>query len=137
MNIAAERPVECSPGCASRSTSSTLPRGARRHASEAPAMPAPNTATSNSLIREFSHERILVVHGGNGQVTMAASRSTKTAVPDPARMGLRLREIRKAHGLTLKELSQRSGVALSTLSKMELGQITVSYEKLAAAARGL
>jgi transcriptional regulator with XRE-family HTH domain len=52
-------------------------------------------------------------------------------------MGLRLREIRKAHGLTLKEVSQRSGVALSTLSKMELGQITVSYEKLAAVARAM
>lgn len=68
---------------------------------------------------------------------MAASKSRKTAVPDRVRMGLRLREIRKAHALTLKDLSQRSGVALSTLSKMELGQITVSYEKLAAAARAL
>jgi transcriptional regulator with XRE-family HTH domain len=70
-------------------------------------------------------------------VSMAASRSSKGALPDRVRMGLRLREIRKAHRLTLKELSQRSGVALSTLSKMELGQITVSYEKLAAAARAL
>jgi len=68
---------------------------------------------------------------------MVASRSKKTTVPDRVRMGLRLREIRKAHALTLKELSQRSGVALSTLSKMELGQISVSYEKLAAAARAL
>lgn len=58
-------------------------------------------------------------------------------MPDRVRMGLRLRQIRKAHALTLKDLSQRSGVALSTLSKMELGQITVSYEKLAAAARAL
>jgi transcriptional regulator with XRE-family HTH domain len=68
---------------------------------------------------------------------MAASRSRKAAVPDRVRMGQRLREVRKAHALTLKALSQRSGVALSTLSKMELGQITVSYDKLAAAARAL
>jgi transcriptional regulator with XRE-family HTH domain len=59
------------------------------------------------------------------------------AVPDRARMGERLREIRKRRRLTLKALSERSGVALSTLSKIELGQISVSYEKLAAAARAL
>ncbi|UVL73444.1 helix-turn-helix domain-containing protein [Pseudomonas protegens] len=39
--------------------------------------------------------------------------------------------------LSLKQLSERSGVALSTLSKMELAQVSVSYEKLAAAARAL
>ena len=52
-------------------------------------------------------------------------------------MGERLRAIRKAQRLTLKALSARSGVALSTLSKIELGQISVSYEKLAAVARAL
>ncbi|WP_260602620.1 helix-turn-helix domain-containing protein [Variovorax sp. MHTC-1] len=52
-------------------------------------------------------------------------------------MGERLRSIRKAGKLTLKELSVRSGVALSTLSKMELGQISISYEKFAAVARAL
>jgi len=56
---------------------------------------------------------------------------------DREHVGERLRALRKSHGLTLKELSQRSGVALSTLSKMELGQISVSYEKLAAAANAL
>ena len=59
------------------------------------------------------------------------------ALPDRTRMGERLREIRKGRRLTLKALAERSGVALSTLSKIELGQISVSYEKLAAAARAL
>jgi len=59
------------------------------------------------------------------------------ALPDRERVGERLRAIRKAHSLTLKELSARSGVALSTLSKIELGQISVSYEKFAAVARAL
>ncbi|HEY2926322.1 helix-turn-helix domain-containing protein [Piscinibacter sp.] len=63
--------------------------------------------------------------------------ATAARTPDRARMGARLREIRKAHGLTLKALSARSGVALSTLSKMELGQISVSYEKFAAVAKAL
>jgi len=62
----------------------------------------------------------------------------RAAAPlDRERMGERLRAVRKQHGLTLKALSGRSGVALSTLSKMELGQISVSYEKLAAVARAL
>lgn len=64
---------------------------------------------------------------------------TPAAAPeaDRAQLGLQLREHRKARRLTLKDLSGRSGVALSTLSKMELGQISVSYEKLAAVARAL
>jgi transcriptional regulator with XRE-family HTH domain len=59
------------------------------------------------------------------------------AAPDRVRMGERLRAIRLAPRLTLKTLSERSGVALSTLSKMELGQISVSYEKFAAVAHAL
>lgn len=59
------------------------------------------------------------------------------AAPDRAQVGERLRAIRKSRGFTLKVLSARSGVALSTLSKVELGQIAASYEKLAAAARAL
>ncbi|KMM85619.1 Helix-turn-helix domain-containing protein [Pseudomonas taetrolens] len=56
---------------------------------------------------------------------------------DRAQVGARLRVIRKKQKLTLKQLSERSGVALSTLSKMELAQVSVSYEKLAAAAHAL
>ncbi len=69
----------------------------------------------------------------------ARNARTVAAAPeaDRVQLGLRLREHRKARRLTLKELSGRSGVALSTLSKMELGQISVSYEKLAAVARAL
>jgi transcriptional regulator with XRE-family HTH domain len=60
-----------------------------------------------------------------------------TAVPDRTSVGARLRELRKRQRLTLKHLSERSGVALSTLSKMELGQVSASYGKLAAVARAL
>ena len=67
----------------------------------------------------------------------ARNRTTVAALPDRERVGERLRAIRKEHGLTLKALSAQSGVALSTLSKIELGQISVSYEKFAAVARAL
>lgn len=56
---------------------------------------------------------------------------------DRAIVGQRLRQVRKARQMTLKQLSEASGVPLSTLSKMELAQVSVSYEKLAAAARAL
>lgn len=56
---------------------------------------------------------------------------------DRVLVGARLRSHRKQQKLTLKQLSEQCGVALSTLSKMELGQATVSYDKLAAAARAL
>jgi transcriptional regulator with XRE-family HTH domain len=67
----------------------------------------------------------------------ARTATTAAALPDRERIGERLRAIRKAQRLTLKVLSERSGVALSTLSKIELGQISVSYEKFAAVARAL
>jgi transcriptional regulator with XRE-family HTH domain len=67
----------------------------------------------------------------------ARERTTAAALPDRERVGERLRAIRKGHGLTLRTLSTLSGVALSTLSKIELGQISVSYEKFAAVARAL
>jgi len=67
----------------------------------------------------------------------ARGRTAAAALPDRERVGARLRAIRKGQGLTLKDLSARSGVALSTLSKIELGQISVSYEKFAAVARAL
>jgi len=59
--------------------------------------------------------------------------------PHTARIGMgkQLRAARKACALTLKQLSALSGVALSTLSKMELGQVSVSYEKFTAVARSL
>lgn len=69
--------------------------------------------------------------------TAPASCSPDHPLIDRRQVGARLRGIRKDQKLTLKQLSERSGVALSTLSKMELAQVSVSYEKLAAAARAL
>ncbi len=51
--------------------------------------------------------------------------------------GLAVRKLRLAKGLTLAELSQRTGVPLSTLSKLELGQSALGYEKLLLICRAL
>lgn len=45
-------------------------------------------------------------------------------------VGSRLRSLRKDRGLTLKQLSRASGIPVSTLSKMELGQATIGYDKI-------
>jgi transcriptional regulator with XRE-family HTH domain len=44
--------------------------------------------------------------------------------------GLAVRKLRLAKGWTLAQLGEKSGVPLSTLSKLELGQVSLSYEKL-------
>lgn len=55
----------------------------------------------------------------------------QSALPD------KLRSLRKAARLTLKQLSERSGISASTLSKIENGQLSPTYEKIAALARAL
>jgi len=67
----------------------------------------------------------------------ATGRPDALPLLDRAEVGGRLRQVRKARQLTLKQLSALSGVPVSTLSKMELAQVSVGYEKLAAAARAL
>lgn len=52
-------------------------------------------------------------------------------------VGARLRDARKANGLTLKALSERSGVAVSTISKAERGDIALTYDKFGALASAL
>jgi|JI10StandDraft_1071094.scaffolds.fasta_scaffold55731_4 transcriptional regulator with XRE-family HTH domain len=44
--------------------------------------------------------------------------------------GVAVRKLRVAKGWTLQELSDKSGVPLSTLSKLELGQSSLTYDKI-------
>jgi transcriptional regulator with XRE-family HTH domain len=48
-----------------------------------------------------------------------------------------IRARRKKSAMTLKELSQRTGLAVSTLSKLEKGQMSLSYDKLLLLSKGL
>lgn len=54
-----------------------------------------------------------------------------------AKAGLAIRKLRLAGGWTLAQLSEKSGVPLSTLSKVELGQTSLSFENLLRICRGL
>lgn len=51
--------------------------------------------------------------------------------------GDHIRSVRKRLGLTLSDLSERTGLAVSTLSKLEKGNVSLSYDKLMLLSRGL
>lgn len=55
----------------------------------------------------------------------------------PAGAGLAVRKLRLSKSMTLAELSERSGVPLSSLSKLELGQVSLTYDKLMRLCRAL
>lgn len=56
---------------------------------------------------------------------------------DNQTVGARLRRLRKKCGLTLKQVADLSGLAVSTISKAELGQVALSYEKFVRLANAL
>ena len=58
----------------------------------------------------------------------------KVPTPGP---GEAIRALRKRIGLTLTELSGRTGLAVSTLSKLEMGHVSLSYDKLMLISKGL
>jgi transcriptional regulator with XRE-family HTH domain len=58
----------------------------------------------------------------------------KAPLPGP---GETIRAMRKRAGLTLTELSNRTGLAVSTLSKLEMGNVSLSYDKLMLISKGL
>ncbi|MBC2835550.1 helix-turn-helix domain-containing protein [Paragemmobacter straminiformis] len=55
----------------------------------------------------------------------------------PLNLGERVRELRKARGWTLEQAAGQAGLARSTLSKIENGQMSPTYEALKKLAEGL
>ena len=56
---------------------------------------------------------------------------------EPLDLGARVRELRKARGWTLEQAAGKAGLARSTLSKIENGQMSPTYEALRKLAGGL
>ncbi len=56
---------------------------------------------------------------------------------EPLNLGERVRELRKARGWTLEQAAKQAGLARSTLSKIENGQMSPTYEALKKLAVGL
>ncbi|MBK7472728.1 MAG: helix-turn-helix transcriptional regulator [Betaproteobacteria bacterium] len=74
------------------------------------------------------------------RVTVSAKPARVDARPSNSEISVlsnALRRLRSGARLTLKELSARSGIAASTLSKIENGQLSPTYEKIVLLADGL
>ena len=50
---------------------------------------------------------------------------------EPLDLGSRVRDLRKARNWTLEQAAQQAGLARSTLSKIENGQMSPTYDALA------
>ena len=61
----------------------------------------------------------------------------KTPQAEAANPGRALREIRNENRWTLAEVSARTGLPISTLSKVENGKLSLSYDKLVRISQGL
>ncbi|MEN8893702.1 helix-turn-helix domain-containing protein [Planktotalea arctica] len=66
-----------------------------------------------------------------------ARESGEHAAPEPLDLGSRVRELRKAQGWTLERAANQAGLARSTLSKIENGQMSPTYDALKKLAEGL
>ena len=67
---------------------------------------------------------------------IAREAGIETAV-EPLNLGSRVRELRKAKGWTLEQAAVQAGLARSTLSKIENGQMSPTYEALKKLAQGM
>ncbi len=66
-----------------------------------------------------------------------AKESGDTSSVEPLNLGARVRELRKARDWTLEQAAGQAGLARSTLSKIENGQMSPTYEALKKLAEGL
>ncbi len=69
-------------------------------------------------------------------IRIARENGDQVAV-EPLNLGERVRELRKARGWTLEQAAVQAGLARSTLSKIENGQMSPTYEALKKLAEGL
>ncbi len=74
----------------------------------------------------------------DSQKPMQIARENGTAdTAQPLDLGARVRELRKARDWTLEQAAQQAGLARSTLSKIENGQMSPTYDALKKLAVGL
>lgn len=66
-----------------------------------------------------------------------ARASGDDALPAPVNLAARVRELRKARSWTLEQAAGQAGLARSTLSKIENGQMSPTYDALKKLAEGL
>ena len=76
--------------------------------------------------------------GSDPKTLIRIARENGTEPPvAPLDLGQRVRDLRKAKGWTLEQAASQAGLARSTLSKIENGQMSPTYEALKKLAEGL
>jgi transcriptional regulator with XRE-family HTH domain len=68
---------------------------------------------------------------------MARGASSRADVRQPAGPGIALRELRRVNNWTLLDLSAKTGIAVSTLSRIENGVVSPTFDVLTKLSRGL
>lgn len=72
-----------------------------------------------------------------GIIRIARADGAEEERAEPLNLGRRVRELRKERGWTLEQAAGQAGLARSTLSKIENGQMSPTYEALKKLAEGL
>jgi len=72
-----------------------------------------------------------------GILRIARENGEAAELAEPVNLGQRVRELRKERGWTLEQAAVQAGLARSTLSKIENGQMSPTYEALKKLAEGL
>ncbi|MGB3313582.1 MAG: XRE family transcriptional regulator, partial [Albidovulum sp.] len=72
-----------------------------------------------------------------GIIRIARADGVESEAAEPLNLGKRVRELRKERGWTLEQAAGQAGLARSTLSKIENGQMSPTYEALKKLAEGL
>ncbi|MGB3245516.1 MAG: XRE family transcriptional regulator [Sulfitobacter sp.] len=75
-------------------------------------------------------------NNAHNMIRIARENGTQDAAP-PVDLGVRVRALRTAQGWTLEQAAKRAGLARSTLSKIENGQMSPTYDALKKLATGL
>ncbi|MDE9448946.1 helix-turn-helix transcriptional regulator [Aliiroseovarius sp. Z3] len=70
-------------------------------------------------------------------IRLARENGDECPDPSPLDLGARVRDLRKSRGWTLEQAARQAGLARSTLSKIENGQMSPTYEALKKLAVGL
>ncbi len=70
-------------------------------------------------------------------IVRIARQSGDETTPEPLNLGERVRGLRKARGFTLEQAARAAGLARSTLSKIENGQMSPTYDAVKKLALGL
>ncbi|MGH6952328.1 MAG: helix-turn-helix domain-containing protein [Vitreimonas sp.] len=81
----------------------------------------------------------LILSGGGSEPSPEAHEraAQPDAVFDQASFGAAIRRLRSERGWTLRDLSERSRISQSALSRVETGQITLSFDRAHALVRAL